>query len=653
MMTAKRRNTRKEGETTVRTHCVRMFSRLALGGALLVAIIFAMPAGAIASSTPEQLTNLTVTEPFDGSSTSLERFEADWATLGWAGGGTPKGADTTSGWRAVDPYSSAPNGAYYDPSLADAGAGAAAVATMAANPGISERYFSLWLDMPSPGGARAGYELHFTETASNTYEVELSKWQSGSQTVLATETGYTFENGDSFAIADQGVTVSAWTDTGSGFEALLAAEDSAFSEGNAGVEAKGNITRLTDFKAGSLGDPTPEQLTNLTVTEPFDGSSASLERFETGWSTLGWAGGNTPKGSDTTSGWRAVDPYSSAPNGAYYDPSLADAGAGAAAVATMAANPGISERYFSLWLDMPSPGGTRAGYELRFTETASNTYEVELSKWQSGSQTVLATETGYTFENGDSFAIADQGVTVSAWTDTGSGFEALLAAEDSAFSEGNAGVEAKGNITRLTDFKAGSLGDPTPEQLTNLTVTEPFDGSSASLERFETGWSTLGWAGGNTPKGSDTTAGWRAVDPYSSAPNGAYYDLSLADAGAGAAAVATMAANPGISERYFSSGSTCRARGAQERAMSCTSPRRPQTPTKSSSPNGSRAAKPCSPPKRGTPSKTATPSRSPTRASRSLPGPTPAQASKRCSPPKTPPSQKATPASRPKETSPA
>ena len=215
----------------MRTHCVRMFSRLALGGALLVAIIFALPAGAIASSTPEQLTNLTVTEPFDGSSASLERFESGWSTLGWAGGGTPKGADTTSGWRAVDPYSSAPNGAYYDPSLADAGAGAAAVATMAANPGISERYFSLWLDMPSP----AGGEERAMSCASPRRPKTPTKSRSPSGSRAARpcsppNPATPSKTATPSRIADQGSTVSAWTDTGSGFEAALAAEDSAFSE---------------------------------------------------------------------------------------------------------------------------------------------------------------------------------------------------------------------------------------------------------------------------------------------------------------------------------------------------------------------------------------------------------------------------------------
>jgi hypothetical protein len=130
---------------------------------------------------------------------------------------------------------------------------------------------------------------------------------------------------------------------------------------------------------------------------------------------------------------------------------------GIAAVATMAVNPGNVERYFSLWLDMPTPSSTRAGYELTFTDTATNTYEVKLSKWVSGTQTTLASKSGYSFSNGNSFAVVDQGGTVSAWTKTGSEYTQLLSASDSTFSGGNAGVEGSGNNTRLTNFKVGAL----------------------------------------------------------------------------------------------------------------------------------------------------------------------------------------------------
>ena len=93
------------------------------------------------------------------------------------------------------------------------------------------------------------------------------------------------------------------------------------------------------------------------MTEPFDGSSSSLTRFECGLVDPGLGRRQHAQGLRHDFGLARCGPLSSAPNGAYYDPSLADTGAGIAAVATMAVNPGISERYFSLWLDMPSPGG--------------------------------------------------------------------------------------------------------------------------------------------------------------------------------------------------------------------------------------------------------------------------------------------------------
>ncbi|HEX6455116.1 MAG TPA: hypothetical protein VF009_01210 [Solirubrobacterales bacterium] len=203
-------------------------------------------------------------------------------------------------------------------------------------------------------------------------------------------------------------------------------------------------------------DSVAARLSGMAVTEPFNGSTESLANFGSKWSTLGWAGGGTPKGSDTTTGWRPVDGYPTV-NGTSYNSTVSDAGSGIASVATMAVNPANASRYFSVWLDMPTPTGTKAGYELRFTDVSTNVYTVTLSKWSGGSQTVLATRSSYTFVNGNSFALVDQGGTVSAWTNTGSGFSQLLSASDSMFSSGNAGLEGSGNITRLTNFKVGSL----------------------------------------------------------------------------------------------------------------------------------------------------------------------------------------------------
>jgi hypothetical protein len=81
---------------------------------------------------------------------------------------------------------------------------------------------------------------------------ERASWVGGTQAVLATKTSYAFANGNSLALVDQGSTVSAWTKTGSEFTQLLSASDSTYSGGQAAPEGAGNITRLTNFKAGIL-----------------------------------------------------------------------------------------------------------------------------------------------------------------------------------------------------------------------------------------------------------------------------------------------------------------------------------------------------------------------------------------------------------------
>ena len=211
-------------------------------------------------------------------------------------------------------------------------------------------------------------------------------------------------------------------------------------------------------------------------------------------------------------------------------------GSALAAVATMTQDPSLAERYFSLWLDMPTPAGARAGYELNFKLVSANTHDVTLLKWQAGSKTQLASKSGVSFTAGSSLALVDEGATVSAWTNTGSGFVRQVSAADSAFDEGKAGLYGAGNIVRLAKFKAGVLNAPQDiaASIAGLPVTEAFDGSSASNQRFASEWSALGWASGGSPKGSTTTAGWRPVDAFAAAANGAYYNQNLSGASGGA-----------------------------------------------------------------------------------------------------------------------
>jgi len=221
------------------------------------------------------------------------------------------------------------------------------------------------------------------------------------------------------------------------------------------TSSAGGTSYGVDKTFTTTGTSIAQQLANMAVTEPFDGSSASLQRFASEWTATGWASGTSPKGQDTTSGWGPLAAYPTI-NGAFFGTTVSDTGSGVASVVTLAQNPTIASRYFSLWLDMPTPSSTKAGYELRFTEVSAGAYLASLSKWEGGVQKVL-TEANAVFSKGISFALVDQGSQVSGWLNSGSGFTELLSFSDSAFSSGKAAVEGAGNITRLTNFKAGSL----------------------------------------------------------------------------------------------------------------------------------------------------------------------------------------------------
>ena len=201
------------------------------------------------------------------------------------------------------------------------------------------------------------------------------------------------------------------------------------------------------------------QVDAMPLTEPFNGSAESQANFESKWSVLSWAAGYFPSGYNSTGGWWPFGTSYPTANGSYYETSFNDSGLGSASVVTMTAGPTCANCYVSLWLDMPTPGSSpRAGYELRLTYVSAGVYNVSLSKWQGGTQTSLASQASYPFANGGSMALVDQGGSVLAWTNTGSGFSLLLGANDLAFSAGYPAIEGSGNSIRLNNFKAGALG---------------------------------------------------------------------------------------------------------------------------------------------------------------------------------------------------
>jgi sugar lactone lactonase YvrE len=280
-----------------------------------------------------------------------------------------------------------------------------------------------------------------------------------------TETSYLFEYGTTTSYGSKapltakpigaGIEEVAVSETLSGLQPGTTYHYRVVASGEAGT----TYGEDRSFETQALTD-TEARLAAMALSEPFDGSSASLSSFGSSWSALGWAGGNVPKGQDTASGWGPSDGYSTV-NGTSYNPTLSDTGWGTAAAVRMGTNPANASRYFSIWLDMPNPSSaTRAGYELRFTDVATNSYNVTLTKWVSGVATQLASKTSYAFVNGSSLALVDQGGNVSAWTNTGSGYAQLLSAADGTYDGGKAGVEGSGNITRLNQFRAGALNYP-------------------------------------------------------------------------------------------------------------------------------------------------------------------------------------------------
>jgi Ca2+-binding RTX toxin-like protein len=420
------------------------------------------------SPVPAELGAMVVTDPFNATTTPVSNFATNWSALGWASGTPAKGEDRTTGWGASAAWPTI-NGAYYAPVVTDVGTGVADVATVASGPGnnFPSRYFSLWLDLQTPGSTRSGYQVRFVQTTLNVYEVILAKWSAGTESVLATKTGYSLAAGSSVALVDEGSKVAVWTNTGAAFTQLLTAADSAFSGGNGGVEASGNESRLTKFKIGQLLPAATNMsgaLGALRLDDAFATTESPLSEGGT-WAALSWDYASAYRTGHVVAaeGWGPSDPWESgeAINGAYWTKAtFADTGAGDAVAATLKVRPGLAARHFELLLNMPTPATARSGYELRFTEPTANTgvYTVTLVKWASGTATTLATQANVSLAIGGRFGLADKAGVLSVWTAAATGeFTQLLSASDATYQSGYLGIAGGGNFARLANFRGAQL----------------------------------------------------------------------------------------------------------------------------------------------------------------------------------------------------
>ncbi|HEV7614707.1 MAG TPA: hypothetical protein VGO36_00580 [Solirubrobacterales bacterium] len=408
-----------------------------------------------ATDVPTALAGMATTEPFDGSAGSLANFGANWALLAWTAG---KGEDNITGWRPTAEYPTV-NGAYLNQTLSDSGPGAAVAATMAVSPGSENRYFSLWLDMSNPAATpRNGYELRVTSQAGGTYKAQITKWSGGVPATLGTVNPLAFAAGSKIALTDQGSAVKAWADTGAGFKQVISATDSTYSSGKTGVEGASSTVRLTKFKAGAVLTPVEngdKAMRALTLRDAFATVENPLSRAGA-WTGLFWGSGT---GQNYANGWGPTAVFPAVNGANWTKASFPDTGAGTAVSAAFFGAPGVGH-YFSIWLDMPTPGTAKTGYEFRGTELSPGNYEGAINKWQAGVKTTLKAIPFSASAGGLQFGLVDKGSTVAFWVGTGGGiaqYIQIASVADASFSSGFAGVEGNSNTVRLRDFRAGQL----------------------------------------------------------------------------------------------------------------------------------------------------------------------------------------------------
>jgi hypothetical protein len=462
------------------------FVRFRIGLRFWIAVVVLAGLGGAAAATPavastaSEVNTLPTLDPLNRNESPLSSG-GKWTAVSWNNGTIPAGVDTTAGWRPQ--AFPTVNGAYWNPStFNDGGAGDAAALTMPTGPGNEERYVSLWLNMPSPGSAKSGYQLRWMVNPSlTTYTVKLVKWTAGSEIVLASNAAVTIPAGTTMAISDTGGTVTAWSgSSSSSLASLLSASDSAYSSGYAGIEGSGNISRSTGFRAGAL---LGSSIIGTSLHDDLLRSEAPIvpgKWAKTTWAAeIGGAWNSGYLGFGSSIGGTYI-------SGAYWTPStFSDSGAGVLVAATVGTRLYETGEYMSIWLDMPSPGSTRSGYEGRMTYLGgvANEYEVEISKWASGTRTVLASGVKVSIPPGTAYALTEVSGQLSLWTGTSS-FAPALTASDSTYSSGYAGLETYGELGTEYNFRAGTPAVgvlPAKPTVTSVSPASPANNNSPKV----------------------------------------------------------------------------------------------------------------------------------------------------------------------------
>ena len=213
--------------------------------------------------------------------------------------------------------------------------------------------------------------------------------------------------------------------------------------------------------SAKAGGPLGSGILGVPILDDFDRKELPIANGK--WAKTGWT---EEIGSSWRRKWHGYGATLGNRSGAYWKGAVfSDSNGPVVTVATLGTGP-IYERwpneYLSLWLDMPDPNKVRrAGYEVRFkgARRTDSAYAVELSKWVSGTRTVLAKAEGVSLPVDTKFALSETRGSLAVWVGN-SKLTRILSATDSAYRGGYVGIEANRGEGTAYNFRAGNVRAP-------------------------------------------------------------------------------------------------------------------------------------------------------------------------------------------------
>jgi hypothetical protein len=146
----------------------------------------------------------------------------------------------------------------------------------------TEGKFGLWACVPSPEASvgYSGYRVEFSVTTTEHYIVTISRYDSGTEKVLATTEGVILKVGQYIGLTIHSGEVKAWVgETGGAETVVLEAHDGTYTKGYVAFFGSGTGQRLKDFEAAAE----PPTVTKVETTSGPSGGGTLVTIKGTGF----------------------------------------------------------------------------------------------------------------------------------------------------------------------------------------------------------------------------------------------------------------------------------------------------------------------------------------------------------------------------------